>query len=314
MGWQNAFHCEIDDFCNTILNYWFKDAKSYTDVTTTDFREWRGKINVLTGGFPCQPFSVAGQRKGADDNRYLWPHMLRAIHKIRPDWVIGENVAGILTMVQPGQETEVGSQSTLFGESEPVFKRRQQYVVETICRDLGPGSRQQGLPEIIQGMLLPTPVATEIHHAERVRKWKSMNLSSPHAQIAGEKNPNGLTDFLDFYGILPEPIPDNTELENTDGNNLEESILQWLAEGQVMPTPTARDWKGAPSLENLKKRGKIPQKNSLPDFFARTGKSFQLNPLFVAEMMGFPPDWTVSPFLGEDRHPLKDTGTLSSPR
>ena len=155
----------------------------------------------------------------------------------------------------------------------------------------GPGSRQQGLPEIIHGMLLPTPVATEIHHAERVRKWKSMNLSSPHAQIAGEKNPNGLTDFLDFYGILPEPIPDNTE-----------------------PTPTARDWKGAPSLENLKKRGKIPQKNSLPDFFARTGKSFQLNPLFVAEMMGFPPDWTVSPFLGEDRHPLKDTGTLSSPR
>ena len=154
----------------------------------------------------------------------------------------------------------------------------------------------------------------DTHHAERVRKWKSMNLSSPHAQIAGEKNPNGLTDFLDFYGILPEPIPDNTELENTDGNNLEESILQWLAEGQVMPTPTARDWKGAPSLENLKKRGKIPQKNSLPDFFARTGKSFQLNPLFVAEMMGFPPDWTVSPFLGEDRHPLKDTGTLSSPR
>ncbi len=178
----------------------------------------------------------------------------------------------------------------------------------------GPGSRQQGLPEIIHEMLLPTPVATEIHHAERVRKWKSVNLSSPHAQIAGEKNPNGLTDFLDFYGILPESIPDNSELENTDGNNLEESILQWLAEGQVMPTPTARDWKGAPSLENLKKRGKIPQKNSLPDFFARTGKSFQLNPLFVAEMMGFPPDWTVSPFLNEDRHPLKDTETPSSPK
>lgn len=65
----------------------------------------------------------------------------------------------------------------------------------------GPGSRQQGLPEIIHGMLLPTPVATEI----------------PHAQIAGEKNPNGLTDFLDFYGILPEPIPDNTELETRTG-------------------------------------------------------------------------------------------------
>lgn len=178
----------------------------------------------------------------------------------------------------------------------------------------GPGSSQQGLPEIIHEMLLPTPVATEIHHAERVRKWKSVNLPSPHAQITGEKNPNGLTDFLDFYGILPEPIKDNSELEEADGDNLEKSILQWLAEGQVMPTPTAQDWKGAPSLENLKKRGKIPQKNSLPDFFARTGKSFQLNPLFVAEMMGFPVNWTVSPFLGEDRHPSKDMETPSSPR
>lgn len=83
---------------------------------------------------------------------------------------------------------------------------------------------------------------------------------------------------------------------------------------ELLPTPTARDWKGAASPESLEKRGRIPEKNSLPDFFARTGKSFQLNPLFVAEMMGFPPDWTVSPFLGEDRHPLKDTGTLSSPR
>ena len=178
----------------------------------------------------------------------------------------------------------------------------------------GPNSRQQGLPEIIHEMLLPTPVATEIHHAERVRKWKSVNLLSPHAQITGEKNPNGLTDFLDFYGMLPEPTKDNPEPEEADGNNLEKSILQWLAEGQVMPTPTARDWKGAPSLENLKKRGKIPQKNSLPDFFARTGKSFQLNPLFVAEMMGFPVNWTVSPFLGEGRHPSKDMETPLSPK
>lgn len=178
----------------------------------------------------------------------------------------------------------------------------------------GPGSNQQGLPEKIRGMLLPTPVATEIHHAERVRKWKSENLSSPRAQIAGEKNPNGLTDFLDFYGMLPEITPDNQEGGVSEKNSQEKAILQWLREGQVMPTPTARDWKGAPSLESLKKRGKIPQRNSLPDFFARTGKSFQLNPLFVAEMMGFPPDWTVSPFLSEGRHPSRDTETPSSPK
>ncbi len=101
MGWKNVFHCEINPFGRKILDYWFPNSKSYEDITKTDFTEWRGKINVLTGGFPCQPFSCAGQRKGAEDDRYLWPEMLRAIREIQPDWVVGENVAGILTMVQP---------------------------------------------------------------------------------------------------------------------------------------------------------------------------------------------------------------------
>lgn len=116
MGWHNAFHCEINGFCTKILNYHFPDAEHYTDITRTDFSKWRGRIDVLSGGFPCQPFSLAGQRKGADDNRYLWPQMLRAIREIRPTWVVGENVAGILTVVQPGAEVEVGGQASLFGE------------------------------------------------------------------------------------------------------------------------------------------------------------------------------------------------------
>ncbi len=71
MGWKNAFHCEINLFCNEILKYWFPNSEHYEDITKTDFSQWKGKIDVLTGGFPCQPFSLAGQRKGADDNRYL---------------------------------------------------------------------------------------------------------------------------------------------------------------------------------------------------------------------------------------------------
>ena len=106
MGWENVFHCDINPFGRKVLDYWYPNSKSYEDITKTDFTEWRGKIDVLTGGFPCQPFSVAGKRKGADDNRYLWPHMLRAIREIRPAWVVGENVAGILTMVQPGKRSE----------------------------------------------------------------------------------------------------------------------------------------------------------------------------------------------------------------
>mgnify|MGYP003192491945 FL=1 len=163
MGWENAFHCEINDFCNTILKYWFPNSEHYEDITKTDFSQWRGRIDILTGGFPCQPFSVAGQRKGADDNRYLWPHMLRAIQEIRPTWVIGENVAGILTMVQPGEETEMGSQTSFFGEDNR--KRvllRQEYVVETICKDL----EREGYS--VQPILIPACAVGAPHRRDRV--------------------------------------------------------------------------------------------------------------------------------------------------
>ena len=96
MGWNNVFNCEIDPFCRKVLAYHFPDAKQYEDVKTTDFTVHRGHIDVLTGGFPCQPFSLAGKRKGSDDNRYLWPEMLRAIREIEPRWVVGENVFGIV--------------------------------------------------------------------------------------------------------------------------------------------------------------------------------------------------------------------------
>lgn len=96
MGWKNIFHCEINDFCNKILNYYWPNAKEYKDIRKTDFTVWKNKIDVLTGGFPCQPYSLAGKRKGKEDERHLWPEMLRAIREIQPRWVVGENVRGII--------------------------------------------------------------------------------------------------------------------------------------------------------------------------------------------------------------------------
>jgi len=97
MGWDNLFHCEWNPFCQTVLKYHWPNATTYTDITTTDFTLWNGRVDVLTGGFPCQPFSSAGQRKGTSDDRYLWPQMLRAIREIAPRYVVGENVDGIFT-------------------------------------------------------------------------------------------------------------------------------------------------------------------------------------------------------------------------
>lgn len=97
MGWENVFQCEKDAFCRRVLQYYWPKAKCYEDVRKFEATIYRGTIDVLSGGFPCQPFSVAGKRKGTEDARYLWPEMLRVIGEVRPRWIVGENVLGLLT-------------------------------------------------------------------------------------------------------------------------------------------------------------------------------------------------------------------------
>jgi len=96
MGWENVSHTEWNDFGKTVLKDKYPNATTHHDITKTDFSIYRGLIDIVTGGFPCQPYSVAGKRKGKEDERHLWPEMLRAIREIAPRWVVGENVRGII--------------------------------------------------------------------------------------------------------------------------------------------------------------------------------------------------------------------------
>ena len=96
-GWENIFHCEWNPFGQKVLAHHFPNSKSYNDITKTDFSIHRGEIDVLTGGLPCQPYSSAGKRLGKDDERHLFPHMLRCIKEVKPKWIIGENVRGLIS-------------------------------------------------------------------------------------------------------------------------------------------------------------------------------------------------------------------------
>lgn len=96
IGWNNVFSCEVDKFCNTITRFYWPDKIEYHDIRTTDFTIHRNKIDVITGGFPCQPYSINGKREGTADPRHLWPEMLRGIQQIQSPWVVGENVRGII--------------------------------------------------------------------------------------------------------------------------------------------------------------------------------------------------------------------------
>jgi len=95
MGWENVFHCEWNEFGQKVLKHHFPQADSYSDICQTDFKKYAGSVQIVSGGFPCQPFSQAGKRKGTDDERYLWGEMLRAVQEIKPIYVIAENVYGI---------------------------------------------------------------------------------------------------------------------------------------------------------------------------------------------------------------------------
>jgi DNA (cytosine-5)-methyltransferase 1 len=96
MGWENLFHCEWNPFGQQVLKHHFPKSISYNDITKTDFTIHEGSVDILTGGFPCQPYSSAGKRLGKADERHLFPHMLRCIKEVKPRWIIGENVRGLV--------------------------------------------------------------------------------------------------------------------------------------------------------------------------------------------------------------------------
>ena len=97
-GMETVAFCEKDSFCRKVLQQHWPDVPVYEDVRDLDGRAYRGSIDVVCGGFPCQPFSVAGKQRGKGDDRHLWPEMLRVIRESQPRWVIGENVSGFIRM------------------------------------------------------------------------------------------------------------------------------------------------------------------------------------------------------------------------
>ena len=183
MGWQNLFHCEIQEFPRKVLDYWFSNSESYEDITKTDFTKWHGKVDVLTGGFPCQPFSLAGRRKGADDNRYLWPQMLRAIRQIHPTWVVGENVAGIKTMVESCQVTQMGRTDYLFEENH-LYREESRFTLDKICADL----EAEGYS--VQPIVIPACAIGAPHRRDRV--WIIAHRSDPRAETVQQEGQDGI--------------------------------------------------------------------------------------------------------------------------
>ena len=145
--WCNIKSVETKREINNVYNLSVKDEHSYN--------VWGIAVHN------CQPFSMAGKRLGAEDDRYLWPHMLRTIREIQPTWVVGENVAGLVTMVQPSEEFEVGGQTSLFDENYRT-REEQTYTIEEICQ----GLEQAGYS--VQPFVVPACAVGAPHRRDRI--------------------------------------------------------------------------------------------------------------------------------------------------
>ena len=165
-GWNQAFHCEIDDFCQRIVKYYWPKSTAYYDITTTDFTIWQGQIDVMSGGFPCQPFSVAGNQRGTSDDRYLWPEYLRAIREVKPTFVVGENVTGILSMAEREMFAYVDSRNIVrykdFDNYEALYIRQEKMLVNSICEDLEKEGYQ------VQTFVIPAAGVGAPHKRDRI--------------------------------------------------------------------------------------------------------------------------------------------------
>jgi site-specific DNA-cytosine methylase len=261
MGWENVFHCEWMEFPRKVLDYYFPNADSHIDICKTDFKKYEGTIDIISGGFPCQPFSLAGKRKGTEDERYLWGEMLRAVQEIKPKFVIAENVFGI-TNIDGGM------------------------VFEQVCLDL----ETEGYE--VQPFIIPAAAKNAPHRRDRV--WFIATITASFGERGGNLNPESNHDTEKAMRIaIPKLIG-------------------------MLPTPCTRDYKGDRKLtdgknitQNGEEMGLTLEQTAriLVGKSEESSKNSQLNPRFVAEMMGFPPNWTELPFLNGEQNQLKDTET-----
>jgi DNA (cytosine-5)-methyltransferase 1 len=167
MGWENAFQVEIDPFCQKVLTKNFPNVTKYGDIKEFDGTKYRGTIDIISGGFPCQPFSVAGKQRGNSDDRYLWPEMLRVIREVKPTWVVGENVSGIANVFQYESTTELEGKTFYTKEdAETCLNGINERTGENILQVVMDGLQTEGYE--VQTFIIPACGVNAPHRRDRI--------------------------------------------------------------------------------------------------------------------------------------------------
>lgn len=115
-GFHVAGFCEINPFCQFVLKQHYPKVPLYSDIYELDGKQFRGTIDIVSAGFPCQPFSIAGKRNGTNDERFLFPQIIRFLTESKPSWFIGENVIGLSTLSQRSNANQMETKENIIEE------------------------------------------------------------------------------------------------------------------------------------------------------------------------------------------------------
>lgn len=239
MGWQNLFHCEIQEFPRKVLDYWFPNSESYEDITKTDFTKWHGKVDVLTGGFPCQPFSLAGRRKGAEITATSGHRCFERYGRYTP--------LGSLVKTLMESRRWWSPAKSLRWDAQTIFSKRITYT-ERKADSPSTKSVQTSKPKDIPSNRLLFQLVPSEHHTE-----ETVFGLLPTVQTQGLKqcNKKGKTEFVPL-DLLPTPnamdiahkdmeINERGRRNPKKGKTDHSLGLEDMAVAQLLPTPTALD-------------------------------------------------------------------------
>ena len=216
-GFTNLFNCEWEEFPRKVLKHHFPNAEQFGDIKQFNATAYSGRLDILSGGFPCQPFSVAGKRKGSEDERHLWPEMLRVIGECQPRWVVGENVRGLVNWSDG-------------------------LVFETCCTDL------EALGYSVQSFIIPACAAGNAPH-RRDRVWIIANrkrIRLEHTEKSGSVEERERKTRLN----VAEPLETNGERGNapdTDSTGTRQDNRQGES-GQLDQKSERNDWEEFPTF------------------------------------------------------------------
>ena len=274
-GFKTVGQVEFADYPTKVLERHWPDVPRWRDIRTLtkeSFYERTGlrTVDVISGGFPCQPFSFAGERRGKEDDRYLWPEMLRVIQELRPTWVIGENVPGIIRLAL----------DTVLSDLESCGYDTQPFVIPA-CGVDAPHKRDRVF--ILAHAKGVFSIRRLFRGAEDITEDDRQgpdNGGGKEAVSAGQRREDKPGAFGMVDGLRTAVYATDTDAE---GVRLEKRTAEPIL-----------DFTNCSSRERERERGKY--RFNLPELLEVTpfGKIGLTNPEYVEWLMGFPIGWTES--------------------